>query len=392
MSIPSCQIHDCRRECLGMRVTMVAESFLPRVNGVSGSVIRASQHLVRQNHHVEIIAPEPAPTHTDDGVPIHSVSSFAVPGMHIDVGYRTVARLRGLLESTYPDVVHLASPFVLGHQAIRAAMHLGLPTVAVFQTDVSGFARHYRLSPVGALSDALIRRIHRDADLTLVPSTASRDYLASLGVRRVSLWGRGVDTDQFDPRRRSPDKRTEWLSSNPGRTVVGYVGRLAPEKRIELLTCVKDDPRVQLVIVGDGPQRSELMRLLPSAIFTGMLRGEELGAAVASFDVLVAPGERETFCQVIQEGMASGVPIVAPDVGGPRDLVVHGELGLLYPPGDRRQLRRCIDALVESPAARAVMGIAGRRHIRDRTWTSIGDELLAHYRAVASTRPATVVA
>ena len=371
---------------------MVAESFLPRVNGVSGSVIRASQHLVRQNHHVEIIAPEPAPTHTDDGVPIHSVSSFAVPGMHIDVGYRTVARLRGLLESTYPDVVHLASPFVLGHQAIRAAMHLGLPTVAVFQTDVSGFARHYRLSPVGALSDALIRRIHRDADLTLVPSTASRDYLASLGVRRVSLWGRGVDTDQFDPRRRSPDKRTEWLSSNPGRTVVGYVGRLAPEKRIELLTCVKDDPRVQLVIVGDGPQRSELMRLLPSTIFSGMLRGEELGAAVASFDVLVAPGERETFCQVIQEGMASGVPIVAPDVGGPRDLVVHGELGLLYSPGDRRQLRRCIDALVESPAARAVMGIAGRRHIRDRTWTSIGDELLAHYRAVASTRPATVVA
>ncbi len=365
-----------------MRVAIVAESFLPRVNGVTGSVLRASRHLLRQGHHVEIVAPDPAPARTEDGIRIHPIRSFAVPRMHIDVGFRTVGQLRGQLESIQPNVVHLASPFVLGHQAIRAAALSSIPTVAVFQTDVSGFARHYRLAPVGSLSDAFIRRIHRQAQLNLVPSTASREYLERLGVEHVRLWGRGVDTEQFNPRHRSPDLRTKWLSATPGRIIVGYVGRLAPEKSIDMLAYVKNDPRVQLVIVGDGPQRSELQRILPSAIFTGLLRGNDLGEAMASLDVLVASGERETFCQVIQEGMASGVPVVAPDVGGPRDLVGHGEVGLLYEPGNRDQLRRCINTLVESHAARAVMGIEARSLIRDRTWTSIGDDLIAHYRSV----------
>jgi phosphatidylinositol alpha 1,6-mannosyltransferase len=149
---------------------------------------------------------------------------------------------------------------------------------------------------------------------------------------------------------------------------------------------VHRDPRIQLVVIGDGPQRAELQLLLPNAHFTGMLRGADLGTAMASLDILVAPGERETFCQVIQEGMASGIPVVAPDVGGPRDLVVHGEVGLRYLPGDDEHLRSCIDALVESPAARAVMGSEARAMIRDRTWTHIGDNLVHHYRQVLRSR------
>lgn len=329
---------------------------------------------------MEVIAPEPAPVRTDDGVTVHPVASWAVPRMHIDVGYRTVGRLRSLMEQIQPDVVHLASPFVLGHQALRAATSLSLATVAVYQTDVSGFARHYRLTPVGALSDALIKRIHRDSDLTLVPSTASREYLESMGIARVALWGRGVDTDQFNPRRRSPALRTAWLSPNPDRVVVGYVGRLAPEKQVASLGLLRDDPRIRLIIIGDGPQRAELQSLLPTAVFTGMLQGADLGTAMASLDVLVAPGERETFCQVVQEAMSAGVPVIAPDTGGPRDLVIHGEVGLRYRPQDNDHLIACTDALVSSPAARAVMGSNGRNVIRDRTWTQIGDELVTHYR------------
>lgn len=370
-----------------VRVVIVAESFLPRVNGVSGSVLRASRHLLSQGHEVEIIAPDPAPSTTTDGVRVHAVKSFTVPGMGIDVGYALSSTLRDLLNRLSPDVVHLASPLILGYQALRAAVWLGIRTVAVFQTDISGFARHYRLAGVGSLSDAVLRRIHKEADLTLVPSTSSQSYLRSLGVDRVAMWGRGVDAEQFDPRHRSPELRTRWLSSHPQRVIVGYVGRLAPEKRVEILRAVHRDPRLQIVVVGDGPGRAELQTLLPGAHFTGMLRGADLGTAVASMDILVAPGERETFCQVIQEGMASGLPVVAPDIGGPRDLVVHGEVGLLYRPGDDEHFARCVDALVESPAARAVMGAAARSMIRDRTWTRIGDDLVAHYRSVLRGRP-----
>lgn len=375
-----------------MRVVIVAESFLPRVNGVSGSVIRASRHLISQGHQVEIIAPAPCPSETSEGVRVHSVRSFTVPGMGIDVGYAWTSTIRAVLRRVRPDVVHLASPLVLGYQALRAASLERIPTIAVFQTDISGFARHYRLTGMGGLSDAVLRRIHADADLTLVPSTASKEYLQELGVDRLAMWGRGVDAEQFHPRHRSPQLRTTWLSPNAHRVLVGYVGRLAPEKRVEALRVIQSDPRSQLVVIGDGPQRSELEALMPRAHFTGMLRGADLGTAMASLDILVAPGERETFCQVIQEGMACGLPVVAPDIGGPRDLVIHGEVGLRYRPGDDEHLRSCVDALVESPAARAVMGSTARSMIRDRTWTQIGDELVRHYRSVVGRETSRVAA
>lgn len=374
-----------RAQTLGIvRVVIVAESFLPRINGVSGSVIRASRHLLSQGHNVEIIAPSPSPRETPDGVRVHPVRSLTVPGMGIDVGYAWASTIRVLLRHVRPDVVHLASPLVLGYQALRAATMERIPTVAVFQTDISGFARHYRLTGMGGLSDAVLRRIHAEADLTLVPSTASKEYLRALGVSRLAIWGRGVDADQFDPRHRSPELRTRWLSPQPDRVLVGYVGRLAPEKRVTALRVLQAHPRVKLVIIGDGPQRAELEKVLPGAHFTGMLRGSDLGIAMASLDILVAPGERETFCQVVQEGMASGLPVVAPDIGGPRDLVVHGEVGLRYAPGDIEGLRACVDALVQSPAARKVMGATARRAVRDRTWTQLGDELIQHYRCLTT--------
>ena len=368
-----------------MRVAIVAESFLPRVNGVSGSVLRASRYLLSQGHHVEIIAPSPSPEVTADGISVHSVRSFSLPGMGIDVGCALASTIREIFDRIEPDVVHLASPLILGHQALRAALLSKVPTVAVYQTDISGFARHYRLTGMGALADGVLRRIHAEADLTLVPSRASMDYLTKLGVPRVSLWGRGVDADQFNPRHRSPELRTEWLAADPGRVVVGYVGRLAPEKRVEALRVIHNDARIHLVVIGDGPQRAALQALLPNAHFTGMLRGTDLGSAMASLDILVAPGERETFCQVIQEGMASGLPVVAPAVGGPRDLVVHGETGLLHRPGDDADLGRCVNALVQSQAARAIMSAAAVAAIRDRTWTRVCDELIEHYRSVART-------
>lgn len=372
---------------------MVAESFLPRVNGVSGSVLRAARHLVACGHHVDIIAPAPAPSHLLEGPRVHSVRSVSIPGMAIDLGYATTGRLHSLLDQLAPDVVHLASPLVLGHQVLRAARQAELPTVAVYQTDVTGFARHYGLTTAARLADALIRRVHEDADLTLAPSTSARDYLERLGVAQVRMWGRGVDSEQFDPARRSEQLREQW-GAGSDRVIVGYIGRLAPEKRVDILSALARDPRIHLVVVGDGPQRDELRGLLPQATFTGLLTGVDLGTAAASMDVIVAPGERETFCQVVQEAMASGVPVVAPEIGGPRDLIDHGVTGLLYAPGSTTAMASAVGRLVDDPLERAAMGGRGRSLVAGRTWSRIGDELLDHYRAAISLRrrPAPVAA
>ena len=132
----------------------------------------------------------------------------------------------------------------------------------------------------------------------------------------------------------APSARDEALGGNGrrhGKPIVGFVGRLAPEKHVERLIALAAGDAVQLVIVGDGVDQEKLQSAMPTAVFTGALYGEELAAAYASMDVFVHPGEHETFCQVVQEALASGLPVIAPDAGGPRDLVAPYRTGLLLP-------------------------------------------------------------
>ncbi|MGV0602970.1 glycosyltransferase, partial [Mycolicibacterium pulveris] len=163
-----------------------------------------------------------------------------------------------------------------------------------------------------------------------------------------------------------------------------FVGRLAPEKHVERLAALAARDDLQLVIVGDGVDRRKLQTLLPSAVFTGALYGEKLAAAYASMDVFVHPGEHETFCQAVQEAMASGLPVVAPNAGGPRDLVAPYRTGLLLSVnGFETELPAAVDHLI---AERPRYAVAARRSVLGRTWPAICDELLDHYAAVQHRR------
>jgi phosphatidylinositol alpha 1,6-mannosyltransferase len=280
-----------------------------------------------------------------------------------------------------PDVIHLASPFVIGPPVIRAARQLDIPVVAVFQTDMAGFASQYGLSALADMAWNRLRRIHDAADVTLVPSSATYRMLEQQGFSRLALWPRGVDTARFNPEHRSAEIRS-GLGGN-GRVLVGYVGRLAQEKEVAQLRVFNDDPRVHVVIVGDGPERESLEAELPGAHFTGLLTGHELAQVVASLDIVVHTGRHETFCQSVQEAMASGVPVVAPASGGPLDLVQSSRTGWLYRPGDQRELYERVLDLAGDSYKRVAMGEAARAAVAHRTWSHIGDLLLDHY---ASTR------
>ncbi|MCT7355405.1 glycosyltransferase, partial [Streptomyces sp. 15-116A] len=235
-----------------------------------------------------------------------------------------------------------------------------------------------------------IRSVHAAADLTLAPSGAALRDLEAHGVPRVKLWPRGVDTERFRPDRRDETLRRA-LAPN-GELIVGYVGRLAPEKQVELLGGVCGLPGVRVVVVGDGPSRPGLEQSLPGAVFLGRRTGEELGRIFASLDVFVHTGPFETFCQTVQEAMASGVPVVAPAVGGPLDLVAHGHTGLLVPPRDADAVRDAVAALAADPGLRASYGAAGRAMVEGRTWAAVGDLLIGHYADVLAGRRTTVAA
>lgn len=371
-----------------MRVAIVAESFLPSVNGVSGSVVRVLEHLRTTGHQAMVVAPGLGAALQHEGTRVLRVPAVDVPRISsLPVGIPSPGMTAALADFA-PDVVHLASPFVLGAGGLSAARRLGVPAVAVFQTDVAGFADSYGLGRSARAAWRWTRRLHNQADRTLAPSTWAVGALRDHGVQRVHQWGRGVDTTRFAPSRRSAALRTAW-GVQPAELVVGYLGRLAPEKHVERLVALADVPGVRLVVVGDGPERTRLAELLPGAVFTGQLVGDGLATAMASLDVFVHPGEHETFCQAVQEALASGVPVVAVDRGGPRDLVAPGRTGYLVGvDGFGVALRGAVAALAQDDLRRR-FGLAARRSVLRRTWPRVCDELLGHYEAVLGHRAGT---
>ncbi|MGV0713768.1 glycosyltransferase family 1 protein [Mycolicibacterium sp. XJ662] len=363
-----------------MRVAIVAESFLPNVNGVTNSVLRVLEHLRRTGHEALVIAPDtprgqPPAARVHDGIRVHRVPSHMFPAINsLPLGVPR-PRMLGVLRGFGPDVVHLASPALLGYGGLQSARRLGVPTVAVFQTDIAGFAQSYGVGFTARAAWAWTRHLHSRADRTLAPSSAAVESLITHRIPRVHTWARGVDIAGFVPSARDDALRRRW--SPHDKPIVGFVGRLAPEKHVERLAPLAARDDLRLVIVGDGIDRAKLQKTLPSAVFTGALYGTELAAAYASMDVFVHPGEHETFCQAVQEAMASGVPVVAPSAGGPRDLVAPYRTGLLLAVDEfESKLPAAVDHLI---AERARYSVAARRSVLARTWPAICDQLLDHY-------------
>ncbi|MEV6054917.1 glycosyltransferase family 1 protein [Streptomyces sp. NPDC052107] len=375
-----------------MRVVIVTESFPPDVNGVAHCALQTARHLVDRGHHPLVVAPAPAPgsgPDTDAPCPVVRIPSLPLPGYpQVRVALPS-RRLAAALVEHRPDVVHLASPFVLGVRGMAAAAKLGIPAVAVYQTDLAGYARTY-MGAGEAAAWRRIRSVHAAADRTLAPSSAALGDLEAHGIPRVRLWPRGVDTVRFRPDLRDEALHRE-LAPN-GELIVGYVGRLAPEKHVELLAGACGLDGVKVVVVGDGPSQAHLTEALPGAVFLGRRTGGDLARIFASLDLFVHTGPFETFCQTVQEAMASGVPVVAPAAGGPLDLVAQGRTGLLVPPRDATAVTEAVRELAADPARRTAFGAAARAMVEGRTWAAVGDQLIAHYDDVLSARRTAVAA
>ena len=365
-----------------LRVAVVTESFLPQVNGVTNSVLRVLETLAAKGHDALVIAPDSAeaPT-TYAGFRVKRVPSLAVKGL-LPVGFPQRS-MEPLIEGFNPDVIHLASPFFLGKYATRIAQRLSIPTLSIYQTDVAGFARHYGLSIAHSQLTNWVANIHKQTDRTLAPSSWSCEQLQSSGVSNVSLWQRGVDSVKFNPTKRSAELRNLFTANDTSKIIVGYVGRLANEKRIEDLAPLHDRHDVQLVIVGDGPARQKLERALPRARFVGYQSGEDLAAHYASFDIFVHTGKHETFCQSIQESLASGVPVIAPNSGGPLDLVQHGRTGFLLDTSNASDLIAAFELLTDA-RTRSLMGSTARESVTHRTWEKVNSQLIDHYRELSA--------
>jgi phosphatidylinositol alpha 1,6-mannosyltransferase len=334
----------------------------------------------QRGYEAMIIAPtSPSPKYL--GFPVVRTASVALKQFQVGI---PPIWLQNTIQEFAPDVVHVASPFFLGGQAILAAERLGIPTVAVYQTELSGYAERYNLQLAKPILDKLMASIHAPATVNLAPTPQTGEYLRALGVGDVAIWGRGVDLDLYHPNLKFTKEvhslKQEWAPN--GEIIIGYVGRLAPEKQVHRMAELAEVPNTRFVVVGEGPERAQLEQQFRnlSVTFTGRLIGPELANAYAAFDVFVHFGTEETFGQTIQEAQASGLPVVAPASGGPLTLIDHGLSGYLVHPALDHGFNQTVANLVIDEPLRARIGEQARRSVLNKSWEANNANLVEHYK------------
>jgi phosphatidylinositol alpha 1,6-mannosyltransferase len=276
--------------------------------------------------------------------------------------------------------VHVAAPFLLGAQALGWAKRNAVPSVAIYQTDVAGYLERYNLKFAKPIMERLTATIHSLASLNLAPTKLAADYLGTLGIPRVGVWGRGVDLDLFNPEHKNLPEAKALRARLSGKPIIGFVGRLAQEKQVHRLSELFGLD-AHFLVVGDGPERERLeSELGHRVIFVGAKTGLELAAHYAAMDIFVHFGTEETFGQTIQEAMASGLPVVAPNVGGTSTLVQHQKTGFLVNPFEPGTYQEAVHALFDTEL-RLKFSEAARAEVLGKSWEANNAKLLRYYEA-----------
>lgn len=393
-----------------MKIAIFTETFLPQVNGVVRTLEKIVKHLEKKGHEVKLFAigdGEEFYSNTEvvrlEGVPfsfykelyiVKPEDKFLGKLTENDISQTPIAALQALIPSKHskveavlekfkPDLIHLATPVTLGAIGVYYVEKLKLPCLSTFHTDLAAYAPMYQVPYMEEFVNAATKMIYSRTDRILAPSRSSQKQLRKLGLKNIGVFGRGVDHELFHSSKANKAVLANYGLS-PEKTTLAYVGRLAEEKSIpELIhsfkALKKQGKDIQVLIIGEGPARPSLENLLSDSqdyAFTGLKKGEELAELFASADIFAFPSKTETFGQVVQEAMASGLPVVGYHSPGVRDLVRDSFTGFLA--DDQDGFTRAIEKLLDSEL-RAKMSKNARDFAETRSWETILDGLISEY-------------
>jgi len=302
------------------RILIVSDAWTPQVNGVVRTLHTITEEMRAMGKIVEVIGPErfntiPMPSYPEIRLAI-------LPG-------RKLARL---IDDFRPDALHIATEGPLGLAARGYARRRKIAFTTAFHTRFAEYLKARTKMPL-ALSYAWLKRFHGTGAAVMVATQSLRDELSERGFKNVRAWSRGVDLEAFHP-----EPKEDW---NLPRPIFAYVGRVAVEKNLRAFLDLKL-PGSKL-IVGDGPQRKTLEREYPDVHFAGARHGAALAAAYAGADVFVFPSRTDTFGLVVLEALASGLPVAAFPVTGPKDIL--GESPVPVGALNENLLQAALDAL-----------------------------------------------
>jgi glycosyltransferase involved in cell wall biosynthesis len=370
-----------------VRIALFTDTYPDDVNGVARTLGMLVEHAVRRGHEFALVTPRVSP-----GAARYAAAHRQLPGIPIPI-YPDLQLARGLdregkrmLRAFAPDLVHVATESTVGLSGRGWARSRKVPLVTSFHTNFPAYLPGYGMGVLERAVWRYLRWFHRESRVTFCPSHDTLDELLGHGFHpRLKIWSRGVDTELFDPARRSPGVR-ERIAPGAERILI-YVGRLAPEKRVDVVMDafprIRDlaGPGTALVFVGDGPAAARLRARAPEGVhFTGFLRGTELADAYAAGDVFVCASDTETFGNVCLEALASGLPAVVADKGGVRESVIPGRTGIRVPPGNPAAFAEACVKLLNDDEERQRLSRGARAEALSRSWEAILDALLDGYR------------
>ncbi|PKD43966.1 glycosyltransferase family 4 protein [Rhodohalobacter barkolensis] len=357
-------------------------------DGVSLTLNRMVKFMLENDIEFRIFGPtidQPALEHEGTFVSVPSVSLPGRPEYRVSTSLSSEAKRH--LHEFDPDLVHIATPDLLGYKALRWAMDFDKPVVSSYHTHFTSYLKYYKLSFLEPLLWKYLNWFYGHCEQLYVPTPSMAEWLEEMGVvADLKIWSRGIDTDHFNPENRSDDWRKKH-GFKPDDVVVSFVSRLVWEKNLKLYADVvkrlqEKYKNLKAMIVGDGPAGDELKQILPNAVYTGFLTGDELSKAYANSDIFFFPSDTETFGNVTLEAMASGLPCVVADAVGSKSLVDHGGNGYLAPVEKSDLFYSYIEKLVLNPDLRQKMANASLQKAGNYSWQNINGKLLSYYEQV----------
>jgi phosphatidylinositol alpha 1,6-mannosyltransferase len=385
-----------------MRIAIYSEIYWPMVSGVALTLRRLVDALHARGHSVRVYTAQyELPPGAVPRPEVHASPSrpfFLAPDVHW--AFPRTADLIADMREFQPQVVHLATEFAMGYPGLKASRALGLPIIASSHTDYEAYARPYGRWLVTAVQPGwtYLRWFYKHAHKVLCPTRVYEARLHARGVMHTGIWTRGVNAEEFNPRFRSDAWRAKF-GVGPQDTLVTFVGRIAPEKNLELLLeawqrLAPVRGNAQLTLIGDGLLVDGIRkRNIPGLHLLGHLHGIELATSYASADVFAFPSSTETFGNVMLEAMASGTAPVCVNVGGPTEYAIDERNALIAGANDLESFTAKLGRLITDAGLRRHISEGARQTALGRRWDAIYDQLLDDYaETIADRRQALAVA
>jgi glycosyltransferase involved in cell wall biosynthesis len=369
-----------------LRVALFSGNYNYVRDGANQALNRLVGYLLRQGVHVRVYSPtveHPAFPATGDlvdipAIPIPGRSEYRFP-------LALPGRIRRDLERFNPNIVHVSSPDVVGHRAVTWARRHKVAAVASVHTRFDTYLAYYHMQALEPLARGIMRRFYHRCEVVMAPAESTALILRAQRMNRdITIWGRGVDREQFNPERRDKEWRRS-LGIADDEMVVAFLGRIVMEKGLDVFSDAIHafEPlglKHRVLVIGDGPARPWFEQQLRRAIFVGQQTGNDLAHALASADLLLNPSITEAFGNVTLEAMACGLPVVAAEATGATNLVRSGVTGTLVDGGSPEEFAEALATYARRPEIRRRHGKAGLELAKKMDWDTINSAVIRAYR------------